>query len=136
MKGSKIRSMVKELEEKTIHEIIDTVEKTPFKEAAYFFVIDIDSNKKRKFYKKNKEELKKSILKEISLKELEFNQFYCLMSIYTEGFDMANNSIIMDIIESEGPNSKNAKILWIINIAKGNMFFDNDEDLIEISKLV
>lgn len=134
MKGSEIRSRVKEMEEKTIQEIIETVKKTPFKELAYFFVIDIDSNKKRKFYKKNKEELNKSILKEINLKELKFNQFYCLMSIYTEGFD--NNSIIMDIIESKGPNSKNAKILWIINIAKGNMFFDNDEELIEISKLV
>lgn len=134
MKGSEIRSRVKDMEEKTIQEIIETVKKTPFKELAYFFVIDIDSNQKRKFYKKNKEELNKSILREINSKELKFNQFYCLMSIYTEGFD--NNSIIMDIIESKGPNSKNAKILWIINIAKDNMFFDNDEELIEISKLV
>ena len=134
MKGSEIRSRVKDIEEKTIQEIIETVKKTPFKELAYFFVIDIDSNQKRKFYKKNKEELNKSILREINSKELKFNQFYCLMSIYTEGFD--NNSIIMDIIESKGPNSKNAKILWIINIAKDNMFFDNDEELIEISKLV
>lgn len=133
MKSSEIRSRVKEMEEKTIQEIIETVKETPFKELAYFFVIDIDSNKKREFYKKNKEELNKSILKEINSKELKFNQFYCLMSIYTEGFD--NNSIIMDVIESKGPNSKNAKILWIINIAKGDMIFDNDEELIEISKL-
>lgn len=135
MKGSEIRMKVKEMEEKTIQEIIEMVKKNPFKEIAYFFAIDIDTNETRIFYKKNKQEIKKHILKEINSEELKFNQFYCLISMYTEGF-ASDNNIIMDIIESKGPNAENAKILWIINIVRESMIIETDEALEEISRLV